>query len=90
MKKKLLSVLLCTAMVATLAVGCGSGNNDSGADSGSSSEATDDAGDDAEEAGDEGGESGSGTYAIVTKSAGNPFNEKTADGFQEEIGRAHV
>jgi len=86
MKKKLLSALLCTAMVATMAVGCGGGNSDSGnADSGSSSEATNDAGDDAEEVGDDGGESGSGTYAIVTKSAGNPFNEKTADGFQEVI-----
>ena len=28
------------------------------------------------------------TYAIVTKSAGNPYNEKEASGFQEEIEKA--
>jgi len=85
MKKKLLSVLLCTAMVATLAVGCGGGNDggsDSNADSGSST-ASSDSGDDADSDGGE--SSGGGTYAIVTKSAGNPFNEKTAEGFQEVI-----
>lgn len=30
-------------------------------------------------------DSGKKTYAIVTKSAGNPFNEKVADGFKEVI-----
>lgn len=82
MKKKLLSALLCTAMVATMAAGCGGGGSDEGsADSGSDAQQTEseDAGDSGESA--EGGK----TYAIVTKSAGNPFNEKTAEGFQEVI-----
>ena len=33
MKKKLVSVLLTAAMVATMAVGCGGGSSDSGSDS---------------------------------------------------------
>lgn len=84
MKKKLLSALLCTAMAATLAAGCGGNGGDSNggnADSGSDTqqEASSDGGDSADSS--EGGK----TYAIVTKSAGNPFNEKTAEGFQEVI-----
>ena len=34
---------------------------------------------------DENADSGKKTYAIVTKSAGNPYNEKEAEGFQEVI-----
>ena len=86
MKKKVISALLCTAMIATMVAGCGSGNSDGGSsdsgNSGSSSSSGDDQSSD-EDAGGEGG--GSGTYAIVTKAAGNPFNEKTAEGFQEVI-----
>ena len=68
MKKKVLSALLCTAMVATLAAGCGS----SGGDSKDGEAAKSD-------------DSGKKTYAIVTKAAGNPYNEKEAEGFQEVI-----
>lgn len=32
-----------------------------------------------------GSSSGGGTYALVTKSAGNPFNEKEAEGFQKAV-----
>jgi rhamnose transport system substrate-binding protein len=71
MKKKVLSVLLCVAMAATLAVGCG------GKDSGSS--------DSDSKSSDTSKDSGKKTYAIVTKSAGNPFNEKEAEGFQKVI-----
>ena len=39
MKKKIVSILLCTAMVATMAVGCG-GSGDSGSDSGSDAKMT--------------------------------------------------
>lgn len=69
MKKKVLSALLCTAMVATLAAGCGSSGGDS--DGGSS----------------DSGKSDSDTqvHAIVTKAAGNPYNEKEAEGFKEVI-----
>ncbi len=47
MKRKILSAILCVAMVATMLVGCGGGSSDSSSDSGSSTEASD-AGDDAE------------------------------------------
>lgn len=36
-------------------------------------------------AGSDGGDSSGKTYALVTKSAGNPYNEKEAEGFQEVI-----
>ena len=75
MKKKVLSVLLCVAMAATLAVGCGSKGDDS---TGGTDTKTEDTADDS-------ADSGSKTYAIVTKSAGNPYNEKEAEGFQEVI-----
>lgn len=78
MKKKVLSVLLCVAMAATLAVGCGS--KDEGSSTGTDAKTEDTAKDDADS-----GDSGSKTYAIVTKSAGNPYNEKEAEGFQEVI-----
>lgn len=71
MKRKVLSVLLCVAMAATLAVGCGS-KDDPAAET--KTESTDDAGD-----------SGKKVHAIVTKAAGNPYNEKEAQGFQEII-----
>ena len=65
MKRKLLSVVLCTAMVASMLVGCGSSQ----------------AAAPAAPAAAEGGK----TYAIVPKSAGNPFNEKEVEGFKEVI-----
>lgn len=71
MKKKVLSALLCTAMAASLLAGCGSSGGSEG-DGGSSDSAKSE-------------DSGKKTYAIVTKSAGNPYNEKEAEGFQEVI-----
>lgn len=76
MKKKVLSVLLCAAMVGTLAVGCGSKEEDSSSKSDTKTEDT--------QKGDS-ADSGKKTYAIVTKAAGNPYNEKEAEGFQEVI-----
>lgn len=66
MKKKLLSALLCTAMAASLLVGCGGSTDGTGTSDGGSS-------------------SGKKTYAIVPKSAGNPYNEKEVEGFKEII-----
>lgn len=75
MKKRILAMLMCVAMAATLAVGCGGGSDDSSSDSSSESSSE-----------DTGSDEGSGhTYALVTKSAGNPYNEKEAEGFQEVI-----
>ncbi len=75
MKKKLLSVLLCATMAVTMLAGCGGSEAASGDSAGTA------------EAGESGGaEGGSGkTYALVTKSAGNPYNEKIAEGFEEVI-----
>ena len=65
MKKKLISALLCTAMIATMAVGCGAKESEAPAD--------------------DTADSGKKTYAIIVKAAGNPYNEKEAEGFQEII-----
>lgn len=101
MKKKLISLLLSTALAATLLAGCGSGAADTAApaaDSGAqeaapaandsaaadtAAPAADDsaAADTAAPAANAGGT----TYALVTKSAGNPFMERMASGFQEAI-----
>ncbi len=89
MKKKFLSVVLCVAMVSSLLVGCGSKNNDPAPatdnakkeseapkdtstpkESTNPSDNTDDAGK---------------TYALITKAAGNPYNEKLAEGFKEVV-----
>ncbi len=45
MKKRILSVLLCAAMVGTMLVGCGGSSDDSATDSGSTAEQTGDAAD---------------------------------------------
>lgn len=73
MKKKIVSVLLCVAMVASFAVGCGSKSSDDGSTDTAKEETKSD---------------GKGTYAIVTKAAGNPYNEKEAEGFKEVIEKA--
>lgn len=75
MKKKVLSVLLCAAMAAALVAGCGTKGGGSAGGSGSKTE-------DAKKGG---ADSGSKTYAIITKSAGNPYNEKEAEGFKKVI-----
>jgi len=80
MKKKLLSLVLTATMAASLLVGCGgtasNGGDAAPADGGAQAEASADAGDAA---------SGGKTYMIITKSAGNPYNEKEAEGFKEVI-----
>ena len=84
MKKKLLSGLLCAAMVGTLFVGCGSSADTASTES-TDSAATEQADSSADDSAAEQTGSASGTYALVPKSAGNPFNEKEADGFEEAI-----
>lgn len=101
MKKKLISLLLSTALAATLLAGCGSSAADTAApaaDSGAqeAAPAADDsaAADTAAPAADDSAaadtaapaaNAGGTTYALVTKSAGNPFMERMASGFQEAI-----
>lgn len=76
MKKRLLSMMLCLAMTAGLLAGCGAKEEAATTAPAATEEAA------AEETtGDAEGK----TYAIITKSAGNPYNEKEAEGFQEVI-----
>ncbi|MFA9376426.1 MAG: rhamnose ABC transporter substrate-binding protein [Lachnotalea sp.] len=91
MKKKLLSVLICATMVSSMLVGCG-GNTattepatdstttttettDSTADSAATTDTTTDAA----------STDAIGSYAIIVKSAGNPYNAKEASGFKQVI-----
>lgn len=89
MKKKLLCAILSAAMAATLLAGCGnSGKEETSAPAseGAESQESAPAADNAEAAPETDGEAaGGGTYALVTKSAGNPFNEKEAEGFQKAV-----
>ncbi len=73
MKKKVLSVLLCAAMAAGMLAGCG------GDDKASTDDANKPAASDAD------GSAAGKKFALVTKSAGNPYNEKEAEGFQQAI-----
>lgn len=99
MKKKLLSLILCGVMAVSLLAGCGgdagTGGDanepqgkeaDASKDEGQGEDANKDvdAGKDAEEnkEADKGGNT-EGTYAILVKSAGNPYNKKMIEGFQE-------
>ena len=79
MRKKVISMLLCAAMAATMIAGCGQKAEETTKDEGAK---TEDSADGESDAAD--GLAGK-TIAIVTKSAGNPYNEKEAEGFQEVI-----
>lgn len=97
MKKKFLCAVLCVAMTATMLAGCGSFSDEAADTTTTADAATDDAAaDDAEadEAADSteaaapaasGDLTTDGTYAIIVKSAGNPYNEKESSGFKEVI-----
>ncbi|MCR4892605.1 MAG: substrate-binding domain-containing protein [Lachnospiraceae bacterium] len=97
MKKKLISMLLSATMVAALLSGCGgaSGSGSADAKASTAAPAADTAASTAAPAGDaaastaapaaDGAGASGHTYAIVTKSAGNPYNEREAAGFQEVI-----
>jgi rhamnose transport system substrate-binding protein len=98
MKRKVVSTMLCAAMAAGLLAGCGSSSSSSAASSASaasssgSAETTETAASSASEAVKSGSTVAAGTadasghtYAIVTKSAGNPYNEREASGFKDTI-----
>ena len=97
MKKKVLSVLLATTVVASLLAGCGSSAADTAAPAAAEEEApaeeeeapAEEAAPAEEEAPVEeaapAADASGATYALVTKSAGNPFMERMASGFQEAV-----
>ena len=83
MKKRLLSALLCVAMVASLVVGCG-GKEEPAAEAPAATE---------EAATEEAAPADDNVYALIVKSAGNPYNEKEAEGFttaMDELGLKYV
>ena len=91
MKKRLASVLLCTAMVCSALAGCGSSGSEPVAAAQNTDATTDGqtttggAAGDGTTAGVSGNRIEGKVFAIVTKAAGNPYNEKEAQGFQEVI-----
>lgn len=77
--KRFLGMLLCVGMVASMLTGCGNNTATTNASSVGSSETN-------SSAGSAKGSSLQGkTFAVVTKSAGNPYNEKEAEGFKKVI-----
>lgn len=93
MRKKLLSVLLCATMVSAMLAGCGSSSSDStGSTTDSATTETTETKDDTattDTTTDDAAASGDiGSYAIIVKSAGNPYNAKEASGFKEVIEEA--
>jgi rhamnose transport system substrate-binding protein len=96
MKKKLLSVLLCATMVSSMLVGCGSkaSTTEPTADA-TKTETTDttktdttaatDTKSDTAATTDKAASGNIGTYAIIVKSAGNPYNAKEIEGFKKVI-----
>lgn len=93
MKKKVLSVLLVASMISALLAGCGSTPAQTDAPAAEEAapaeeEAAPAEAASAEEAPAAEGEAaaaGEGTFALVTKSAGNPYNEREAAGFEEAM-----
>ncbi|MDO4621333.1 MAG: rhamnose ABC transporter substrate-binding protein [Eubacteriales bacterium] len=75
MKKQFISVALTVAMAASAFAGCGS-KAEEAAPAASEAAATSEAAAPAD---------GEKTYALVPKSAGNPFNEREASGFEEAV-----
>ncbi len=93
MKKKVLSVLLAASMISALLAGCGSTPAQTDAPAAEEAapaeeEAAPAEAASAEEAPAAEGEAaaaGEGTFALVTKSAGNPYNEREAAGLEEAM-----
>lgn len=97
MKKKVLSALLCVSMAATMLVGCGSKDAAADAPAAEAPAAEDKAEEPAAEepaaeepaADDAAASTGDlttdKTYCLIVKSAGNPYNQKEAEGFKEAI-----
>lgn len=97
MKKKVLSALLCVSMAATMLVGCGSKDAAADAPAAEAPAAEDKAEEPAAEepaaeepaADDAAASTGDlttdKTYCLIVKSAGNPYNQKEAEGFKEAV-----
>lgn len=84
MRKRILALILGAAMGTSLLAGCGGGDSDSGSASKSETAESTSSESETSSASSNGSLSGK-TFALVTKSAGNPYNEREAQGFQEVI-----
>lgn len=90
MKKKVLGVLLSVAMISGLFAGCGDKAAETAADGKEETKTEETAEPKADEekedaSADAGADISGKTFAVVTKAAGNPYNEKEAEGFQKII-----
>ncbi|MDF2512395.1 MAG: putative sugar transporter, substrate-binding protein [Herbinix sp.] len=86
MKKKLLSAILCITLTASMLVGCGSkSDSGEGTTTAPTQAATDNTDDGSGDAGSADPYATDGTYAIIVKSAGNPYNKKESDGYKQVI-----
>lgn len=81
MKKRGVSMILCTAMVTALLAGCSSGSQNASATTAAGAATERAAGSTAAGGGVAAG--GDHVYAMISKAAGNPYNERQAMGFQE-------
>ncbi len=78
MKKRILSMMLVSVLAVSMLAACG-GSTEKKEET--AAEATEEKTEETAEASEDGAK----TYAIVTKSAGNPYNEREASGFEEVI-----
>lgn len=90
MKKKLLSVLLCATMVSAMLAGCGSSTSSTDTTKASTTDTaqtTETKGEvtEADTKTDTSASGDIGTYAVIVKSAGNPYSSKEISGFKEVI-----
>lgn len=91
MKKKIISTLITITMAVGLLAGCGSSSSSTSTVSSgtttaaSAAEATEAESTSSGTAAAGKSVTGTGTYALVPKSAGNPFNEREADGFKKAV-----
>ncbi len=85
MKKKLLSVMLCITLTASMLVGCSGKPSSNGTDTTPTKPAESNTDNGSGDAGSADPYATDGTYAIIVKSAGNPYNKKESDGYKQVI-----
>ena len=85
MKNKMISVLTAAVMAAAMFAGCGSSTATGSSDSVTGSSGTESEGEEVIAVSAPVVTKAGGTYALVPKSAGNPFNEREAEGFKAAV-----
>ncbi len=85
MKKKILCAVLCMTMAASLFTGCSSSSDKSDSSSNNAAPTTAASSDDSTASSSDNAYATDATYAIIVKSAGNPYNQKESQGYKEVI-----